>query len=343
MERPPKHRSRMEHPVINEQLVRRYLLGDLPRRERERLEAGMLSDDRYYQTLTALEDEIEDELIDQYLDDELTEKERENFERVFLNTPERTYKLKVIGDLKNAAGEKNVKPGPFNNWIPAVAIFQNPLYGFSSATALALAVLCCVWLWMRSNSLEAQLRQAKAEYPTDPALRAQVEQLTQEKKDLTARLQRSEEEVTGLRQVVATLDNRKTPDAIPPDKTSPREPRSFPASLTLSPIVRSGDKPLPPPILPLRPGITYARLVLNVQRVDPKDYKRFHAVVRKEATGEEVWSDDHVKLQQKGTRAILNVPTEKLAEGNYVGILDGISPDEQSQTIGLYHFRIVYK
>src|ERR1044072_118540 len=127
-----RHQSRMEHPVINEQLVRRYLLGDLPRRERERLEAGLLRDDQYYQTLTALEEEIEDELIDQYLDDELTETERENFERVFLNTPERTHKLKVIEDLKIAAHKKMVKPDPsFNNWIPAVAIFQNPIVGFT--------------------------------------------------------------------------------------------------------------------------------------------------------------------------------------------------------------------
>src|SRR5215207_3804514 len=134
--RSSRHRSRMEHPVLNEQLVRRYLLRDLPRRERERLEAGLLSDDRYYQTLTALEEEIEDELIDQYLDDELTETERENFERVFLNTTERTHKLKVIEDLKNASHKKKVKPDPsFNNWIPAVAFFQNPVFGFSSATA----------------------------------------------------------------------------------------------------------------------------------------------------------------------------------------------------------------
>jgi hypothetical protein len=85
----------MKQPAINEQLVRRYLLDALPKRERERVDVGLLTDDRYYEALTTLESEVEDELIDQYLDGELTGTELENFERLFLNSPERAHKLKV--------------------------------------------------------------------------------------------------------------------------------------------------------------------------------------------------------------------------------------------------------
>jgi anti-sigma-K factor RskA len=57
----------MEQSAINETLVRQYLLGLLSEDEHERLEMSLLTDDRIYETLTALEDEVEDELIDQYL------------------------------------------------------------------------------------------------------------------------------------------------------------------------------------------------------------------------------------------------------------------------------------
>src|SRR2546423_1418154 len=90
----------MEQPAINEQVVKKYLLGELAEREREQIEERLLTDDSFYATLTALEDEVEDELIEQYLDGELTPPQREHFERVLLHTPERAEKLRLLKDLK---------------------------------------------------------------------------------------------------------------------------------------------------------------------------------------------------------------------------------------------------
>src|ERR1051325_914951 len=162
----------MEQPAINEHLVRRYLLGELPDREREELELRLLTDDRFYETLTTLENEVEDELIDQYLDGELTKPERDNFELVFLNTPERTRKLKLIKDLKQQVMVPAQQiPAPAleivrtnqRPWQWAVAVFQNPTFGLALAAALLLAVLCSVWLVIKSNRLETQLKQAEAQ------------------------------------------------------------------------------------------------------------------------------------------------------------------------------------
>jgi hypothetical protein len=177
----------MEQPAINERLVRRYLLGELAEEERERLEVGLLSDDRIYETLTALEDEVEGELIDQYLDGELAGPEREQFERFFLKVPERVHKLKLIKDLKEhatvpvyaEASVRNVAPtgASYAGWIPAIGVFQNPLFGLSTAFALTLALLLCAWLWIRSNNLEDQLRQAQAAQPSDAVLKEQLARL----------------------------------------------------------------------------------------------------------------------------------------------------------------------
>lgn len=347
-----KHRSpKIKQPAIDENLVRRYLLDELPVRERERVEAGLLTDDRYYESLTALEDEVEDDLIDQYLDGELTEPERKKFERFFLNEPERAHKLKVIKDLKDhaAVAERSDAPAkqiaetfprPYQ-WIPGLAIFQNPLYGFSFAVALVLVLPCCVWLWMRSNSLADQLRQAQSQRPTDSALSEQLEHASRRNEELTATLRGSEEQRARLEQDLASLKSPEPQPGPSPDKTSPPDRPSFAATLVLSSNQRSGGNL---PRLTIRRGNTHARLVLNVERIDPKDYKSFRAVV-KQYGGSEVWQDQDVKLQPRGNnaRATLTIPADKLPEGQYVGELDGVNFDDQTERIGLYVFRVTHK
>jgi hypothetical protein len=343
----------MEQPAINDHLVRRYILGELPERERERLEVGLLADDRYYETLTALEDEIEDELIDQYLDGELTHEEREKFERAFLNTPARAHKLKVIRDLKDhsivsglreSQGQKNLKDDrDYGQWLPAIAIFQNPLFGFSSAAALTLALLCCVWLWMRANNLEAQLRQARVANPTDSGPRDRLVQLEKDNQNLKNELRLSEEKRHGLAQELALAKGQDAQKPPPPDRNSRQDNRSFYASLTLSSGLRSGSGNAN--TLTLLPHNTEARLTIDVDRVDPKDYKRVRAVVKKQA-GPEVWSRDNLELQRHGqnARLLLKVPVDRLAEdGLYVAELEGLTSNDQFEHLGFYTFRVVRK
>lgn len=335
----------MEQPAINETVVRRYLLGQLPEEERERLEVGLLTDDRVFDTLTALEDEVEDELIDQYLDGELTEAEREKFESVFLTTPERTYKLKLIKDLKHHVAVPVYEEVPVGKiaatnvthatWIPAIGVFQNPLFGLSAATALTLALVACAWLWIRANNLETQLRQAQADHPTDAALKQQVEHLRQRNEELTANLQRSEEQRTTLEQDLAALKSGQGPG----NKTSP--PRPTFATVVLSPSLRSTDQTVKNLSIPA--GVPKAQLILKIERIDPKDYKNFRAVVKKQA-GAEISRNDNLKLQPSGNnaRAILMIPAEKLADGRYIVEVEGVTTDGQSELVGLYLFQVIH-
>jgi hypothetical protein len=338
----------MRQPAINEQLVRRYLLDELPKRERERLEVGLLTDDRYYETLTTLESEVEDDLIEEYLDGELTGTERENFERVFLNSPERAHKLKVIRDLKDhaapeaeaeAPAQRVVKTDPpSRHWIRGFGIFQNPLFGMATAAALVLALVFCAWLWTRASRLETQLMEARAQNPTDPALKLQIEQLNRRNEELTATLQRSEEQRVAAEQQVAALKGGAQEVVPPPDDNS-QPNRGIVATVTLISNVRDRGNV---PTLTLGPGVRVARLVVNVERVDPTDYKRFRATVKKQGSTEEIWRNDDVKLRARGNnaRAVLNISAEKLTEGQYEGALDGITLAEQAEPIGRYVFRV---
>lgn len=340
----------MKTPALNEQLVRRYLLDDLPRRERERLEVGLLTDDHYCETLNALEEEVGDDLIEEYLDGELTKTERENFERLFLNSPERAHKIKVIRDLKDHAtpmaepaavpAPKVVKTDrPYPSWIPAIGIFKNPVFGFSSAVALTLALSCCAWLWMRASRPETRLLEAGNQ---DSVLREQVEQLNLRNEELTAKLKRSEEERAAAQQEVAVLKGAQGQEVVQPDNGS--QPSRGTIALVILTSSRRTNENRSVPTLTIRPGVTIARLVVNVERIDPADYKRFRAIVQKHA-GDEVWRSEDVKLRARGNnaRAVLDISADKLTEGQYVGALDGITPDEQIEPVGRYVFRVQHR
>jgi hypothetical protein len=335
----------MKQPALNEQLVRRYLLDDLPKRERERVEVGLLTDDRYFEALTTLESEVEDELIDEYLDGELTGTELENFERVFLNSPERAHKLKVIKDLKDhstpeaepeAPVQRIVKTDPpYRSWISA--IFQNPILGFSTAAALVLALVVCGWLWMKTSRLESQLIEARNQ--PGSGLNEQVEQLNRRNEELTAQLKRSEEQRAAAEQQVAALTGGEGPEVVQPNQNTQPSGSTIATVILTSSLRSNGSRPVP--TLTLKTGVTVARLVVNVERIDPADYKRFRAVVQKQG-GEEVWRSEDVKLRARGNnaRAVLNIAAEKLTEGQYVGALDGITLDDQAEPVGRYVFRV---
>src|SRR6185369_16284780 len=103
---------------LQQQLLRRYLLGDPLEAERRRaIEERLLTDDNFSEQIEI----IEDELIDEYLGEELSSDERVQFEHNFLSTTERRQKFSVARSLNryaaantstNAATTNDVDPNP---------------------------------------------------------------------------------------------------------------------------------------------------------------------------------------------------------------------------------------
>lgn len=323
--------------------------------ERERVEERLLTDDEFHAALTALEDEVEDGLIDQYLDGELTGTERENFERIVLNDPERADKLRLIRALKvqaaaqevvaASAGAAGALDPPRRGWLHGFRLFQNPLFGLSCAAALLLAVACIAWLLLKSNRLEDELRQARGrEQPatvTDPGLRDELEALRSRNEELTASLRRAEEERTRLEREAPAVSGPAERVPAPPERTNPQTPQTSIASVVLSPTFRGGTGGVFTP-LAIGHGMTSARLTLILERFSPADYTRLRALVKK-STGGEVWRSDAVKVLpgRRKSRAVVSVPADKLPGGQYVLELEGVTRAGQTEPVGLYSFRVV--
>lgn len=77
----------------------RYLLGELSEKRRARLEEKVLADERLFERLLI----VEDELIDAYVRGELVADRRSRFEARYLSTPERSARIDVARGLKAAA------------------------------------------------------------------------------------------------------------------------------------------------------------------------------------------------------------------------------------------------
>jgi CHAT domain-containing protein/Flp pilus assembly protein TadD len=87
-----------------ENLVKRYLLGEADEREQQQVEERLLTEDAYAENLVL----IEDELIDDYARRLLSAHDRELFERNFLTTPKRQQKLTVAQSLVLHAATENI-------------------------------------------------------------------------------------------------------------------------------------------------------------------------------------------------------------------------------------------
>jgi len=82
-----------------QQLVKRYLLHDLPENEREQFEERVITDPEF-QEITAL---IEDELVDDYIGNRLSPDERERFRRYYLITTQHLEKFQIASLLSEKA------------------------------------------------------------------------------------------------------------------------------------------------------------------------------------------------------------------------------------------------
>jgi len=103
--------------------IRRYLFGQLPEADEERLELRLLSDPAFVEEF----DTVVDEVTDQFVRDELEAGERKGFEKSYLTTAEGQQKVRFTSELlERAASERGapvVKPIPHPGFFERLGAF----------------------------------------------------------------------------------------------------------------------------------------------------------------------------------------------------------------------------
>lgn len=314
----------------NEQLIARYLLGELPEEQQVEIEDRAFQDNDYLATITA----VENDLIDEYVRHELSETDRRKFENRFLASAERRKRVEFARALANVASEATVaeRPSTAVSWRDSLDAFVRSLNPFGKLALAALTLLVVAsgaWLLIETLRLRSELTRLQAQNQSRQGLEQQIEAERKRNEELAARLnqekQQREQSDESLRQLSETA------------QTATPAPRPIIASLTLLPgISRGGGEK---PSLALAGNARLVRLQIGIDAEET--YKTF-AVELRTTAGRQVWTKENLKAgSRRGARSVgLTLPATALKPGEYELKLSGVKDGGGTEEVGYYYFNV---
>jgi len=329
----------METKFTNEELIARYLLGDLPEEEQARLEDRAFSDRDYMRNIVA----VESDLIDEYVRGGLSDSERLRFERRFLVSAERQRKVEFARALANviprATAEDVTRPAPasapaswWNSFITSLHGL-NPAFKFTMAAAALILVIGVPWLIAEAVRLRAQVARLRAELQAqrrqEEISRQQVDGQRARNDELAAQLQRERERSEGLSAQLQRDQSRGETAGL-----------SFIASIFLPPGVPRDAAERPKLVVPQAAGV--ARLQIGLERED--EYKSFRVEIRT-AQGQEVWTQESLRPRQLRAGPVINlfIPGRVFSDGRYELTLKGMTDNRNTEDLRYYFFDALKK
>jgi hypothetical protein len=331
----------MSADLKSEELIARYLLGELPEEQQVEIEDRAFSDQEFMAGITA----VEDDLIDEYVREEMSQTDCRRFEARFLASEPRRKKVEFARALAQLLDEARVTEretrkvsATRSSWRDALAAF---IHGLNAAGRIALATAALIliiggaWLFIQTLTLRSQLARLQAQQQSQrtdrDTLQRQVESERRRSEELTAQLNQEKQQRAqtdeSLRRLSETVNQQ--PSAAP---------RSIIASLTLLPGISRGATTQPKLILPPNAGV--ARLQIGIE--PEEDYKSFGVELRT-AGGRPVWMRDGLTARSsRGGRSIrLTLPASALLPGEYELRLKGLPETGPAEDVGFYYFQVM--
>src|SRR6266850_2537732 len=111
---------------FNQEMIVRYLLGELPEKEQVEIEDQAFQDQHYLQNILA----VENDLIDEYVRGEIPLKKCLKFESHFLASAERRRKVEFARALASVSSESEAPQIVQSFRAPTKNIYQNSLLAF---------------------------------------------------------------------------------------------------------------------------------------------------------------------------------------------------------------------
>jgi hypothetical protein len=312
-----------DNQALDDELLKRYLLGALPEAETERLHELSVTDG----DLAGRLDAVENDLVDAYVRGELPQEDHNQFKSFYLASPKRREKVRLAegflaleGRAARAAGIKEAEavsrrtlPDRSTARTPAGQRFR-PRWGLAAAS---LALLIGGGYLLRQNfELRRQITDAQTEnVAADQRAHELEERLEQERaaKDAAVR------ELEQARESQANLDQLKT------------------VSVLLPPPIRGGG---PIPTVYVRPRTDLVVLVLPVEA---DDFPAYQAKLKDPRTQRVLWSSAKLAIASGGEKKTVSISFRAglLKQQNYLVDLMGIPSHGAADVIGGYPFSVV--
>jgi anti-sigma factor RsiW len=301
--------------------LRQYLLGELPERDRTRIEELYFADDdRFEQVLVA-----EEELIDAYVAGELDAPERERFEQTFLTTATRRERLAFARTL-HAALAREATPSPAieetSRWPRRPLLVQQrtsvsvAVPRWALVAAAAVLVLGVASLLVERGRLNDAIDRLQADAGT---LAQRNQQLQQDVENERRRAESARTQPPGPAITAETGRTSSTPVI---------------ATFVLAPgLVRSSGGPN---VVRIPPTAALVRLELDLESDSHPGYRP----VLSTAEGQEVWRQQPVPARRtsSGRGVVLELPATLLTNRDYVLTLSGVTGN-RSEEVETYMFR----
>ncbi|MEW6734892.1 MAG: hypothetical protein AB1489_26615 [Acidobacteriota bacterium] len=313
-----------------ENLMRLYLLGELPEAEATLLEQQLFTDDEKFEQMW----EIENSLVDGYVRGRLSPEDLERFEHHYLASPVHRQRVIVARNLIEQTDKSKLAATIEPVVSLPIRLFEklgiSPVsWQLALTSAMLLFVAGSLWLFIDRAHLHNEIAQLKAateaQQSREQTLNEQIAATRSEHEKLITELQRLNAERDALAQQSAqTLPTQ-----------SPR-PTIF--SFLLSPtLIRSGGDPQTLTI-PLKTDVV--RLQMKVAQ---NDTQRFQASVRMVA-GQQIWKQQTTRPHIDNTHGAVitvEIPASKLVLGDYILTLSLINQRGEPEESNRYFFRVI--
>jgi hypothetical protein len=298
----------------NENLMKRYLLNDLPAEERTRVEDEYFADAVRFEELVG----VENDLIDSYARGTLSASERRQFEQHYANRPERRARIDFAKALAQAALQEveSVAAHKTSSWRSLQPYFQASRPQLQWALVGTAVLLVGVLLGMQNYRLHRELQEAQA---NASQLRQQQDTLREQIEELAAQRQHAPESQQGSQ--VARL-----------------EP---PADLTfkLGSVIRdpAGQEDL---VIP--PDRPWVKLEIPLDR---NAYKTYEAVLMRPEQNREILKGQELQSYSVGGEVVVTwrFQANSIQSGDYIVHLMGKTAAGKLEKVKSYSFRAVHK
>ena len=308
-----------------EEVIRRYLLGELPEADQVRLEQQYFSDADFFEQVLI----VEDQLIDDYLRGQLRRRERDRFEQHCLASTKRRERVELARALIQTVSKPSTatheSPMPGSSWEFLLAAMRSlsPALRFSIAVTTLLILLGVIWLAVENARLRNGLEQARAQQ---------------------AAQQQREEELRHLAEnappnipPVETIQREQTGGQTQAEPITKQPPHSI-LSLALLPGLQRGGEGMKQ--VAITESIRTLQITLNFERGN--EYRTYGVAVRT-AEGNDIAV--RTKLRAKSTASgqiiILSLPSRIFPKGEYVLSLTGETASGSVENIEDYTFSVV--
>jgi hypothetical protein len=317
---------------VDDQTLRGYLFGLLPRDQTERLDELSVVDDEFAARL----DTVESDLVDAYVRGELSGDTLAKFQSVYLSSPRRRQKVAFAESLYSLGG-KHLSPAATNRLEPAkgalrlwLGLFALPRLALAGGLAMLLAITA---LLVDNLHLRDGMRQATVERAA----------LQQRERDLQTRLDnehasdaQTASELEQVRKSLAQLDNSTAAKHVASQLTS------LPVSVVafvLAPQVRGGTQM---PVLSLPQGTTRVDFHLDLET---NDFPHYRVTLKSLQDDKVLWHSGQLTAVTKGQSSALStsVPANLLQPQGYELDLTGTPSGGEGELVSSYVFRVVTK